>query len=61
MAEWYKSIPTFGGQKPSSLENFDLNNKFEDKEFEACQESFVVPEKIKKIKDENELNLEKDF
>ena len=59
MAEWYKSIPTFKNQQPSSLENFDENNKFEDKEFEACQKSFITPEKIEIVKDENELNFAK--
>ena len=53
MTEWHKSIPTFRNQQPSSLENFDENNKFEDKEFEACQKSFITPEKIETVKDED--------
>ena len=57
MTEWSKSIPIFYDQTPRSLENFDVNNKFEDECFDACQESFVTDEKIKTITDTKDLNL----
>ena len=57
MTEWSKSIPTFLNQMPRSLENFDENNKFEDKDFDACQGSFITEEKRKTLKDEKDLKF----
>ena len=57
MTEWSKSIPTFLNQTPRSLENFDENNKFEDKDFDACQGSFITEEKRKTLKDEKDLKF----
>ena len=55
MAEWYQTLPIYLNQLPRTLQNFDENNKFEDETFPATQESFVIPEKIKTIIDQEDL------
>ena len=59
MSEWYKSLPIYKNQPQRSLENFDENNKFEDEAFKAAQESFITTEKLKTLKDEDDLKLAK--
>ena len=50
--DFYKSIPTFNNQKPCSLESFNNNLMFEDKEFLPIKESLVTIPIIKWIGNE---------